>query len=102
MTATEPKEENDSLDIGHIIGQKYHVVADALAVNEQMFFIYDDRDESLNIMVYLSPFKSFAKRLKVAIGYLFYTWWMYGGNWEMFTFNKDEAERLIAFLKKVK
>jgi hypothetical protein len=99
MTALECKE--NVIDMQPIISGFANIVADSVAINEQMFFTYDDCDASVNIMVYLKPYKSFLKRMSIAFGYLFNAWWMFGGSWEMFTFNKDEAERLIAFLKKV-
>ncbi len=92
----------NSVDMENIMGNTNgQILCSAHAVNEQLIFTHDAEEAKVNIFVQLRPLHGFFKRLWVGIGYILNIWWYSQGNWMMFTFDKDEAERLIAFLKKV-
>jgi hypothetical protein len=97
------KAREDSHDIEKLLQPHIDAVilSSAHAVNEQLMFVFDAKDESLNIFIFLRPFKSFWTRLRWGLGYIFNLWCPFYGDWESFDFNKDEAERLIGFLKKI-
>lgn len=103
MMTVEQAQKETAMNMEEEVGNHNGIIFSSChAVNEQLMFTYDDSDESVNIFVYLRPFKSFFKRLYIGLGYIFNLWYFTSGNWEMFMFDKDESERLIAFLKKVK
>lgn len=95
--------ENQPYDIEKLrmsLGNQ-QIFCTAHSPNELLMFLLDPLDEQVKILTSLRPHKSFLKRLCIAVGYLFSFWWPYDGDWNMFVFNKDDAERLIAFLRKV-
>lgn len=84
-----------------MISEGHHVFCAAHAPNESIMFLLDPADDQIKILTFLRPRPHFWQRFAIAIGYLFAKWFPYNGDWNMFIFNKEDAEGLIAFLKKV-
>jgi hypothetical protein len=78
-------------------------LCDCYSTEHQLVFKHDPNEEyhELYIDVHLITWKNFFKRIWVSLKYISGYKCRYG-HWDEFVFNKNDAERLIEILKKLK
>jgi hypothetical protein len=78
-------------------------ICECHSTEHQLVFRHDPDDEyhELFIDVHLRTYKNVFKRIWVSLKYIFGYKCRYG-HWDEFIFNKDDAQRLIGILNKLK
>ncbi len=81
--------------------QQYIVVNSAEAIDKQVLFVYDSRENRMYGFCYLKPRFGFWARVLKAIGYVTESFWPVEGNWCPFEISPEDGETFAAFLKKL-
>lgn len=77
--------------------RNHFVVCDCQSPEHTLRFMYDEEEKELYTEVYLNQYRSFFKRVYVAIKYIFGYTSKYG-HWDCTMISKPKADKLKAFL----
>ena len=80
--------------------QRQYFECDCHSDEHTLSFSWDDEENLLYTSVYLNQYRSFLRRIWVAVKYVFGYKSRYG-DWDCFLLRREDAKRLEALLKKL-
>jgi uncharacterized protein (UPF0297 family) len=77
------------------------LICQCLSPEHTLQFIYDEEDKEIHTRVYLNQYRTFWKRILVAIKYVFGYKCSYG-DWDTFIMRQEDLEKIIKMCEETK